>query len=117
MSLKEEIKALFDAQDDTEVVRQFFHSEVTESSRWDEDSVTEFKADMTKASIKFNHEDQHGGEGQGDEYWSVYSFSKGSEKVYVQFDGWYQSYSGSEYDKWFFVEPKEVVVTQYFKTA
>jgi hypothetical protein len=117
MSLKEEIKALFDAQDNKEVERQFFYSEFTNVTQWDEDCVTEFKAELNKLGVNFNHEARHGGEGKGDAFWTVYSFTKGDEKVFVRFDGWYQSYNGAEYTEWFFVELKEVVVTQYFKTT
>ncbi len=61
-------------------------------------------------------EDMFGGEGCGDNYWVVYKFEpvNGDPAFYIKFDGWYQSYNGSEYDDWFYVEPKEVTVTQYF---
>ena len=55
----------------------------------------------------------YGGEGKGEDYWTVYKFSNGNESVYVQFDGWYASYNGSEFDEWFFVEPKEVKVVKF----
>lgn len=61
--------------------------------------------------------DNYGGEGEGEVYWKVWKFTKGSEEVHVQFDGSYASYNGSTYDDWFFVEPREVTVTQYFKKA
>ena len=49
-------------------------------------------------------------------YYSVWKFvSKDGEVAFVQFDGSYQSYSGSEFDDYFFVEPKQVEVTQYVK--
>lgn len=51
----------------------------------------------------------------GDEYWSVYSFTDGKETVYIKFDGWYQSYNGSEFTEWFFVEPKQKTVTIFEK--
>lgn len=66
-------------------------------------------------NVKHNLEERHGGEGEGDSYWTVYSFADDTDKVYVQFDGYYSSYGGSEYEEWFFVEPREVMVTQYFK--
>lgn len=59
--------------------------------------------------------DSHGGEGEGDSYWTVWSFTKGEETVYVQFDGSYASYCGSEYDDWFFVKPREYVAIQYVR--
>lgn len=58
--------------------------------------------------------DNHGGEGEGEDFWSVYKFTDGTDEVFVQFDGWYQSYNGSTFNKFFFVTPKEVMVTQYF---
>lgn len=57
--------------------------------------------------------DHYGGEGQGDLYWTVWKFTEGDESVLVKFSGWYASYSGAEYKDWFFVEPKQKVVTVY----
>lgn len=115
MGLKEEINLLFAAENGSDVEQAFFRSRVTDDTRWCEDVVTVFKAKLEYHEINFKYEDSFGGEDCGDDYWSVYSFSKGDEKVFVQFDGWYQSYNGSEYDEWFFVEPKEVTVTKYYK--
>ena len=55
------------------------------------------------------------GEGKGDEYWTIYEFSNGNESVYVQFDGWYASYNGPEFNEWFFVEPNEVRVVKFYR--
>jgi hypothetical protein len=57
----------------------------------------------------------HGGEGQGDEYWSVYKFTDNvsGEQVFIKFDGWYQSYNGAEYEGLSVVQPKEKLVTFY----
>lgn len=57
--------------------------------------------------------EEYGGEDQGYSYYSVYKFTEDGESVFVQFDGHYYSHDGSYYDKWFFVTPKEVTVTQY----
>jgi hypothetical protein len=35
------------------------------------------------------------------------------EEVYIQFDGWYQSYAGSEFEEYFEVTP-EVRPTTYY---
>ena len=59
--------------------------------------------------------DSYGGEGMGDEYWSVVRFTKNDESALVKFNGWYASYNGAEYEEWFFVEAREVMVTKYFK--
>lgn len=70
---------------------------------------------LQEAGIMTKLEDGYGGEGKGEDYWTVYEFSNGNESVYVQFDGWYASYNGSEVDDWFFVEPKEVKVVQFHR--
>lgn len=42
--------------------------------------------------------DDYGGEGQGDEYWVVFSVTKGDVTRHFRMDGWYQSYNGGEFD-------------------
>lgn len=56
-----------------------------------------------------------GDKGVGDTYWSVVRFTKNDESALVKFDGWYASYNGAEYEEWFFVEAREVMVTKYFE--
>jgi len=58
--------------------------------------------------------DQHGGEGEGEDWHIVYHFV--NHDVYVRVDGWYQSYHGTEFDGWEAcseVRPKERMVTFY----
>lgn len=97
------------------VERAFFHDEFPDNAdyleEYDEDAI--FFNDAKENGIEWESVDSHGGEGKGDEYWNVVKFTSGDAIAYVQFDGWYQSYNGSEYDEWFFVEPKEVTVTRY----
>ena len=52
--------------------------------------------------------DSYGGEGQGDDYYSVYHFI--DHDVYIKFQGWHTSHWGSEYDH--MVEVKPVTVTK-----
>lgn len=95
-----------------------FHSEYnSEPSEWDSDEKKEFRAALTEAGVVCQHEANYGGEGQGDDYWSVYSFTRGDEKIYVQFNGWYASYNGAEFTEWFFVEPKEKVITVWVQPS
>jgi hypothetical protein len=115
-------------------VTEFLETEFEGEGDYSDLQNAMFKSDYPKEGYEYNGEfenavlakakelgldvafcDNHGGEGEGDSYWSVYSFTDGDNVVYVQFDGWYASYNGSTYDEWFFVEPKEVLVTQYFK--
>lgn len=63
--------------------------------------------------INVNEVARYGGEDQGSEYWSVYSFSKGSEQFFVKFYGWYASHNGSEYQGYKFVTPKEETIIVY----
>lgn len=114
-ALKELLKELLDGAD-SDITNQFFGSEFNlEIDEYDEESTVEFKKILVDNKVIVEFEDNHGGEGEGDDFWTVYSFTLDTEKVFVQFDGWYASYNGSEYSEWFFVQPKEVMVTQYFK--
>lgn len=81
------------------------------------DTYYEELADFFHAkSVAVQHVENHGGEDQGSDYWSVYKFTfAGEEPIFVKFDGHYYSYDGATLDHWFLVEPKEVMVTQFVK--
>ena len=93
----------------------FYYSEFVgvEPHEYDSEEIIEFKNELQKNSIEVKYEDHGDHEGQVENYWSVYSFSKGEEKLYVKFYG--SSYPGSDYDDWCFVEPKQVTITQFFR--
>lgn len=58
--------------------------------------------------------DEHGGEGEGEEYWVVVKFTGHSGEVaYLKFDGSYASYVGSEFDSVFVVHPTQKTITVY----
>jgi hypothetical protein len=63
--------------------------------------------------IFYEEVSQHGGEGEGNNYWVVYRFWNKADEAYVQFDGSYYSYDGSHYHSYFIVTPKEVQMTIY----
>lgn len=42
--------------------------------------------------------DDYGGEGQGDDYWVVFSLTQGDVTRHFKKPGWYQSYAGGELD-------------------
>lgn len=115
-NLNETVKTLLNQAEGEVLSYYFFQSEATNAE--DDIKYSEGLSDFTKAckeaQVNYKYEDSFGGEGQGDDYWSVYSFTDGTDKVYVKFNGWYASYNGSEYTEWFFVEPKKVEVVQYF---
>lgn len=55
--------------------------------------------------------EHHGGEGEGDDYYTVYHFK--NHDVWIQFQGWYASHVGSEYEGMFEVQPEQKLVTIY----
>lgn len=120
-NLKQKVKEFLEFEFENEsdygsLPKTMFQSEYPEKdSKWNGDFENEVLAKADELGLTVDFVDSFGGEGQGNDYWSVYSFTDGDNVVYVQFDGWYASYNGSEYSEWFFVEPKQVVVTKFFK--
>lgn len=118
---KEELKVILTellTSDEVKAVIEYtmFHGENIRASWYDRDSKqTNFASTLDSLGIHEKIVEQHGGEGEGDMYYSVWSFTKDSETVYVQFDGSYQSYNGAEFDSWFFVEPESYTAIRYNK--
>ena len=112
-SLKDKVQVLLDTAG-LDVLFSFFWSDTPEIYGWTDE--TEVFVNKAKGlNIDYEHVDKHGGEGEGEDYWSVYKFTHGTDIVYVKFSGSYHSYSGSDYDEWFFVVPMAVEVTQFFR--
>lgn len=98
----------------TDIQSSMFNEDFSvEFSKWDSDEESEFKSKAQFLGIDMESVDHYGGEGQGEEYWTVWKFTKGTEEVYFKFQGYYQSYDGATYNEYILVEPKEVLVTQY----
>lgn len=113
--LKDKVVALL-AVVDTEVLRAFFHGAVhAKELAWDSDEVSAFRKVLTDEGITFEQADRYGGEDQGSDYWSVYSFTDGMEVVFIQFQGWYASYEGSTYQEFYEVQPVEKTITVFEK--
>ena len=55
-----------------------------------------YGGDATHEGYSLKHEEQFGGEGQGDSYWYVFSVSKDNNTEYWEVPGWYASHQGSE---------------------
>lgn len=117
MSLKEVVKTLLSEMDTSDITENFFHGGFElKKSKWDSEEGIAFKEGLKQLGLtKVASVESYGGEGQGDTYYNVYEFSDGEESVFVQFDGWYQSYNGAEYQGCFFVEPKQVTKTEYVR--
>jgi len=118
-TLKQFVNDLLRNEEYEEVISDsLFHSEnIEKENSWDSDAIKEFRSELKEANVIFEYVDNYGGEGQGDDYWSVYSFTRGDEKVYVKFNGWYASYNGSEYNEWFFVDPREKTIIVYDRST
>lgn len=94
----------------TQVARDFFHQEgsieyLNEVSGLENWNITEV-ADV----------EHYGGEGCGDEYYTIVRFTReDGEVAFINFWGYYSSYDGSNYDDCHAVRPQRVEVTQYFR--
>lgn len=55
----------------------------------------------------------HGGENEGSDYWTVWEFSLGHEKVYLKFFGFYASHYGTDYLGFSVVRPFEKTVIAF----
>lgn len=76
----------------------------------DDEQTELFKSELAKLG-KIKMVEQYGGEGQGDDYHTIYCFE--DHDVYVYFDGWYASHVGSEYNEMFEVFPEQKTITVY----
>lgn len=62
-------------------------------------------------SVTFKVEDHYGGEDQGSNYYSVYSFETEDEgTIYLKFYGWYASHYGCDYEDFCEVKPREKTI-------
>ena len=70
----------------------------------------EFKEEYRKLG-RIETVEHFGGEGCGDDYYNVCHFV--DHDVYIQFQGWYASHVGSEYQDMFEVKPEQVTKIEY----
>ena len=88
----------------------FFNSDYSSSN---ERELADLNFALYHANINVEYVDSYGGEGMGDEYWTVYKFTRDDETQYLKFDGWYRSYVGTEFNERRWVKPVEVLVTKF----
>jgi hypothetical protein len=71
--------------------------------------------ELNDLGFEFNVEDHQGGEGQGDQYWSVIKVTRDDEVAYIKFWGWYASFAGAEMSHSVdeFIEVEKVPVESY----
>jgi hypothetical protein len=104
MSIQEIVQLVLDSEQGQGVARRdLFYSDFNqEFSKWDDANTAQLKTLLVDNELTVENVDSFGGEGMGDQYWSVYKFSKGDDICYVKFDGYYASYNGAEFNEWFF---------------
>lgn len=103
-----EAKEEFDHYENLNAI--FFNTEGGESKK-------ELNAFLEKNNLKYEYVyNEGGGEGEGETCFSVYKFFNDEGECLVRFDGWYQSYHGSEFEEFFEVNAIERPVTFYEKT-
>lgn len=112
--LKDKVLALL-AEADNDAINEFFRGEVNDNITWDSDEVSEFRKALSDVDIRFEFVDREGGEDQGSDYWSVYSFNDSNEVVFIQFQGWYASYDGSTFEEFYEVKAVEKTITVFEK--
>ncbi len=112
MSLKDKVIELL-READSDVRNDFFHAEISDNITWDSEEMSDFRKAASDQGINFAYVDRYGGEGEGEEYWSVYLFSGGLEVVFIKFDGYYASYEGATYECFYEVQAVERLVTFY----
>jgi hypothetical protein len=83
------------------------------SAAYNSEDTKAFKLKLRAENIAVLLEAAHGGEGEGEEYWTVYSFTRGLEVVFIKLDGYYLSYDGCTYEQFYEVYAKEKSVTVY----
>jgi hypothetical protein len=103
----------------SEANKQFFRYKVDHSTeedyKWFDVDELEALSNLRTNGLNWTQVKTYGGhEGDGEECWSVYKFYNSEDDVaYIKFDGYYQSYNGSEYQEFYVVEPVDRMVTFY----
>lgn len=107
----------FEVEERDAIVELFFNGEYDRGrvERWYSDDAywSEFHKTIDDRAITISYEYRTGGEGEGEEYWSVYSFTNEEGTVYIKFNGYYQSYEGATFDEFYQVVPKQRTITVY----
>ncbi len=81
-------------------------------------ATEEFVKRLTSLGISFEPTLCSKGGETGLEFWSVYKFSDTNQTTYIKFNGAHSFATDAtvEFTGWEFVEPKQVLITQYTKS-
>ena len=94
--LYEELRSKLKDPNNRDLLSELFHAEYTGTITRYDSEYTDILGQVGIDSIKYV--DSYGGEGQGDNYWSVYIFVHKEQRCYIRFYGYYNSYEGAEYE-------------------
>jgi hypothetical protein len=93
------------------------HKEKTINFFFEEDRYTHTVIDdvLSNKGYRFTCVESIGGDEAewGSKYYSVYEFTKNKQSIYVKFDGYYASYSGSTFTEFKEVNPVKKTITVY----
>lgn len=97
--------------------------EFGKGKKWDDPELSQMRNEYSKKADQFfkdlvgdwTEKDQHGGEGEGDNWWSIKYFP--DHDVYIKVHGYYQSHYGTDFGSWNDavreVKPAEKTITVY----
>jgi len=112
-NFKEAVKDWLD--DNPDFCREAICGEIWGDYGWDDSTVTVTNYDHVTFTEGTTTEcvENFGGEGQGNNFYAVWKWTSGDSVVYTDFNGWYASHYGHEYEDWSFVEPQQKTITVY----
>ena len=120
MELKEAAKILAEIadkngiQDDYDYNVEELTRKILSSSDLYSDITSYFTGELDgTVHVVVTSESSRGSEGDGADMYRTFKIKTEQEEVYVEFSGRYSSWDSSYYDEFYFVQPEEVIVTQY----
>ena len=120
MELKEAAKILAEIadkngiQDDYDYNVEELTRKILSSSDLYSDITSYFTGELDDTvQVVVTSESSRGSEGDGADMYRTFKIKTEQEEVYVEFSGRYSSWDSSYYDEFYFVQPEEVIVTQY----
>lgn len=93
-----------------DIHRELFYGEDPSDSGYEDEMLV-----LSQNGYVIKKEDHYGGEGKGDEYWSVFSVTRSGETKYFKIHGWYASHHGPSIngDAYDFFEVEKIPVQTY----
>ena len=120
MELKEAAKILAEIaykngiQDDYDYNVEELTRKILDGSDLYSDITSYFTGELDgTVHVLVTSESSRGAEGDGAEMYRTFKIKTEQEEVYVEFSGRYSSWDSSSYDDFYFVQPEQVMVTQY----